>query len=63
VVHCGVSIDEFQCICNFPLAANGGLIHYQVSTAVAGKIISHDSATELYIKYSFSGVATCLGLW
>ena len=41
---------------------NGGVIHYQMLTTGATKIISHDSVTELYIMYYFSGVATCLGL-
>jgi len=32
---------------------NGGVIHYQMLTSGATKIISHDSATELYIMYYF----------
>jgi len=30
---------------------NGGVIHYQMLTTVATKIISHDSAAESYIMY------------
>jgi len=41
---------------------NDGVIHYQMLTTVATKIILHESATESYIMYYFSGVATCLGL-